>query len=422
MDNMKVLMLGWEYPPYMAGGLGIATKGLSEALSKKINLDLLIPRSEIASKPSYVIDLNSALKKRISITKEKINEKWEDVFIPASGYDPANSYHIKYQEIVKYIENKTIYPFDKGLTYGERIFADVVTYANLALEYVTKHNFDIIHAHDWMTAIAAIKIKEFTGLPFVMQVHSTEFDRTGNNYNQVYQIEKYAFEKADIITPVSAFTGQIISNQYFINQRKIYPILNGVSKEFEVNNKVRKEKRNVLFLGRITSQKGPSYFIKLAASVIDKFPDTRFILAGDGDIESNELLKQLPIKYHNNFTFTGFLTRDKVEKALQEADIYCMPSVSEPFGLSALEAASMGIPSIISKQSGITEQLSGGIFLDFWDTPAWSETIIQLMSDHEFWNRKSKLIKKSSETFSWEGSANQYLRLYHQQVLKNKSQ
>jgi glycosyltransferase involved in cell wall biosynthesis len=256
-----------------------------------------------------------------------------------------------------------------GELYGANLFEEVKRYALAARKIAEQESFDVIHAHDWLTFLAGIEAKKVSKKPLVTHVHATEFDRTGmQGVNQhVYDIEKQGMEAADAVTPVSHFTKELIVKHYGINPDKIHVVHNAV--EFE-NADIEPHKlpqKTVLFLGRVTIQKGPDYFIDAAKKVLEVYPDVRFVVAGSGDMETDMIEKASHYGIGDKVLFTGFLRGPDIDRAYRMADVYVMPSVSEPFGLTPLEAIKNGTPAIISKQSGVSEVLKNALKVDFWD-------------------------------------------------------
>ena len=275
-------------------------------------------------------------------------------------------------------------------------------------------DFDIIHCHDWMTFPAAMLVKQQSKKPLVVHVHSLEYDRSGpESKNWVFDIEKEAMSKADIVVPVSNYTGSIAQEHYGIAAAKIFPVHNGADtvEVFKVKNEF--PEKLVLFLGRVTGQKGPQYFLDIASKVLQHAPNVRFVMAGTGDqlrdLIENGAYKNIGTKFH----FTGFLTKEKVHKLLSMTDVYCMPSVSEPFGLSALEAAQFGIPCVISKQSGVSEVLFGALKADFWDIEKMASHIITLLQNNSLKDALVKDAFNDLKNCTWDKAAEKILPLYN---------
>ena len=267
--------------------------------------------------------------------------------------------------------------------YGTNLMEEVARYAMVAGTIAAQQDFDIIHAHDWLTYSAGIVAKKVSGKPLVIHVHATEFDRSGENVNQqVYDIERRGMEAADRVITVSNLTRNIVINRYGINPDKVVTVHNAVDfqtrEDVEVDRGVKE--KVVTFLGRITFQKGPEYFIEAANKVLKRFPNVRFVMAGSGDLFNRSVRRVAQLKIATKFHFTGFLRGDDVQKMFLYSDVYVMPSVSEPFGISPLEAMRAGVPTIISKQSGVAEVLKHSIKVDYWDVDALADAIYGLLA------------------------------------------
>ncbi len=275
-------------------------------------------------------------------------------------------------------------------------------------------NFDIIHAHDWMTFLAGIHLKDKLNKPLVLHVHSLNYDRIGPIYDGwIYQLEREALQKADLIIPVSNYTGRIIREHYGISTGRIVPIHNGIDpvKPFKTEKKF--PEKLVLFLGRITLQKGPEYFLETAYRVIKKYPDVRFAIAGTGDklrrLIEEGAYKEISHKLH----FTGFIDRDKVYTLLSMSDVFCMPSLSEPFGLTALEAIQFGVPVVITQRSGAAEVLKSALLADFWDTELMANHIVELLKNKKLHAEKVREGKNEIKNLTWESAASKILDEYN---------
>ena len=392
---MKVLMFGWEFPPYNTGGLGTACYGLTKGLSKQnINITLVLPYMSNALVSNF-INIISA------------NIKIKSIKSILSPYMTSQSYQRKR-------DNQ-----DQAKIYGDSLFDEVYRYSEEAKRIALEEEFDIIHCHDWMTFKAGINVKGVKNKPLIVHVHSTEFDRTGGNYvNQcVYDIEREGLESADAVIAVSNFTkNKIVQHYNNIKPNKIYVIHNGIepkdcnsSEKFEIkiNDKV------VLFLGRITLQKGPDYFLYAAKKVLDYYPNVKFIIAGSGDMERFIIEKAAEFGISKNVLFAGFLQGDDVDRIYKMADLYVMPSVSEPFGITALESMSNGTPVLISKQSGVSEVIHHCLTADFWDVNELANKIISAL---RYNTMHQSLIEQGSleiKKFNWDEPARKCIDIYN---------
>lgn len=259
---------------------------------------------------------------------------------------------------------------------------EVRRYAMLALEVARQYDFDLIHAHDWLTYMAGKEAKRISGKPLIVHMHATEFDRSGENMNTlVFDIEKAGMEAADVVIAVSNMTRNTVIQRHGIDPDKVITVHNGVEpaeKELDTELPRHLDEKIVTFLGRITYQKGPEYFIEAAYKVLQRDENIRFVMAGSGDMLPKMIRRVAKLGIANKFHFTGFLKGDDVDKMFGLSDVYVMPSVSEPFGISPLEAMRSNVPVIISKQSGVAEVLQHAIKVDFWDIDAMADAIYAL--------------------------------------------
>lgn len=410
----KVLMLGWEFPPIINGGLGVACHDLSNAMSGLADITMIVPKSSPDFKMQNMnlvginnVDVNS-IPNYFPKDHSEPNFKLESV--PAD----LNPYYIESSKASNQAGSQEQFKsFDIDNLYGGDVIAKVRHYADIVTAMSSKMDFDVIHAHDWMTMLAGMKIKEQTGKPLVLHIHSLEIDRNGeNSKGWVYDLEKRGMESADLLMPVSNFTSNNIQKFYGINEQKISVVHNGsvVVKPFQ-STRTFKEKV-VLFVGRLTRQKGPEKFLDIASRVLEKNPDVRFVMAGSGDHFKSVLEQSAYKSIGNRFHMTGFLNVDKVQHLLSMSDVYCMPSVSEPFGLSAVEAAQFGVPCVISKQSGVSEVLKGALQFDHWDIHKAADSILSLLNDNSL---RKKVIKEASgnlKNITWDISAKKILNAY----------
>ncbi len=424
-QKLKVLMLGWEFPPIINGGLGVACYGLSKALSKYVDISLILPKGD----PNFIINnietigLNNidvdALKIQTSSTSYSFlsNVDFIDAnLLPYQTKDLeilSQKYSSNDPEVIKQRLKKDLNIFDTNDLYDGALGERVQSFAKLATIIASQREFDVIHAHDWMTFVAGMEIKAMTGKPLVLHVHSLEVDRNGpDSKGWVYQVEKSAMEYADLIIPVSHYTGGVIKTFYGISPEKIVPIHNGIEQVQAYRSESSLPEKIVLFLGRITGQKGPEYFFETASKVIEFMPNVRFVMAGSGNmmkgIIENSAYKHLGNKFH----FTGFLSQERVRYLLSIADVYVMPSVSEPFGLSALEAAQFGVPCVISKQSGAAEVLPSALKADFWDVDKMAGNIISIL---KYKGLRDQLVKDAYHDLSkisWENTAKELYSVF----------
>lgn len=425
---MRVLMFGWEFPPHISGGLGTACYGLTSSLLQHgVDVLFVVPRL-FGDEDNRKFRLVSAADMEVNISNIKFQEflKRLDYIQVSSSIIPYTSpeefsYHSASSEHSAFSElnvSSTYFRFS-GL-YGKDLLKEVAQYAIVASQIAKENQFDIIHAHDWLTYPAGIIAKQVSGKPLIIHVHATEFDRSGNNINPaVYNIELKGMQEADIIITVSSYTKQILVDKYFIAAEKIKVVYNGVwANERKINGRsglVRKNKI-VTFLGRVTFQKGPDYFVEAARKVLEKFPDTRFVIAGNGDMLIRIVKRVAELRLSSRFHFTGFLKGVETDRLFAMSDVYVMPSVSEPFGISSLEAASIGVPVIMSKQSGVSEVLNNAIKVDFWDVDALADAICGLLNYKTLSKKISKEGFKEVEKLNWENAAINTMHIYQSLV------
>ena len=386
-------MFGWEFPPHIAGGLGTATYGLTRGLAKHgVEVKMVVPKAYGDEDQRFVRVVNASdIVTRFGDVRHK--EIWDKMtFIEIDSniipYATPEEYFQKREEWERTGSVQTggdIWTgrFSFSGRYGTNLMEEVARYAMVAAEVAKQMEgqFDVIHAHDWLTYYAGIAAKSVSGKPLVVHMHATEYDRSGENVNRtVYDIERAGMEAADRVIAVSNLTRNIVVEKYGIAAEKVVAVHNavrfsGTSEEVErgVEDKI------VTFLGRITYQKGPDYFVEAAAKVLKKLPNVRFVMAGSGDMMDHVVRRVAALGIADRFHFTGFLKGDDVQKMFALSDVYVMPSVSEPFGISPLEAMRSNVPVIISKQSGVAEVLEYAVKVDYWDVDAMADAIYALV-------------------------------------------
>jgi len=413
---MKILMLGFEFPPFFAGGVGIVCYELMKALGKfdELKVDYIMPYGPDEKVLSDKFKIRSANSKKLS-SMENINiKKVEGAFY---AYDGEHSYSQRMEDLKRY---QKLFSKDKSIAqiYGENLIEEVFLYAQRVKELCKNDDFEIIHAHDWTTFPAAILLKQITGKPVVVHAHITEFDKTGGTgiNTRVYDIERQGFLGADLIIAVSNFTKEKIVKNYGIDPQKIKVVHNGGISDHDcyckkIENFDTKEKI-VLFAGRITLQKGPEYFIQAAKKVLEYEKNVKFIVAGTGDLLPRIIGLAAELGISDKVDFKGFYNRDEAEILFRSADVFVMPSVSEPFGIVPLEAISKGTPVIISKQSGISEVLEHSLKVDFWDIDELANKIIALLRYKELHMEISEKGFNEFKNFDWEKPANKIVDIY----------
>ena len=370
IKDMRVAMIGWEYPPFMVGGLGTHCYGLTRSLSDMgVKIDFYMPQTK-----------NGA-------TSENHNL------------------------VIKEVGETTVFPYDRPesseIAGG---FFDAVSRYNTLVATTVKGAYDVIHCHDWLTIQASITLKDLLGVPLILTVHSTEYDRSGWRHpNQWFiDIEKEGMEKADKIIAVSQFTKRTIIEKYGINPDKITVIYNAVYPISE-----GKKQKVVLFLGRLTIQKGADVFLRAAKKVTEFEPDVRFVVAGTGDLLPELITQAVKLGISNRVIFTDHLTDEEMKHIYGIASVYVMPSVSEPFGITALEAISAGTPTIVSKTSGVSETFQNCLKVDFWDSDEIANKIISLLRYESLSTSLTENGRKEIELFTWDNVAEKTLDVYN---------
>lgn len=391
---MRVLMFGWEFPPHIAGGLGTACYGIVKGLAYNGVQTLFVMPSASGDEDqsaARIINASDVPVESFGSTVDEFLDKVRFVRIGSNmiPYVDPEEFHemveserrLQSENLTKCIGTK----FRFSGRYGSNLMEEVAHYAmvggTIAMEH--KDEFDIIHAHDWLTYLAGIAAKELTGKPLVVHVHATSFDRGTEDQidSRVYDIEKRGMMAADKVIAVSDLTRNIVINKYGIDPEKVVTVHNAVDFSGRENLKVERGVRDkvVTFLGRITFQKGPEYFIEAAAKVLKRTKGVRFVMAGSGDMMNRCICHVAKLGISDRFHFTGFLRGAEVQKMFAMSDVYIMPSVSEPFGISPLEAMRSNVPAIISNQSGAAEVLKYAFKVDFWDVDAMADDIYALL-------------------------------------------
>ncbi len=401
---MKVLMFGWEFPPMSYGGLGTACYGMTRALNDMgVDVTFVVPR--LPKKYECLdthVNLVGCNEKKTKFQKIKLNTL-------IRPYETEESYKILRNKIE---EEEDECDVDKSL-YGKDLYDEVRRYAKRAGELAKNLDFDIIHAHDWLTYLAGVEAKKATGKKLVVHMHASEFDRTGENPNPtVYDMEYQGLHYADKIMAVSGYTKSIIVNKYNIDESKVEVVHNGIEipdEDIKVDKSIPKM---VLFLGRITRQKGPKFFLRAARKVLNHEPDAYFVMAGSGDMlqECIDYANELGIS--KNILFPGYLKGKDVNRAYAMSNVFVMPSVSEPFGLTPLEAIHNGTPAIISNQSGVSEVLNHALKVDFWDVDEMANKILGVL---RYDGLREELLhggKYNVDKISWDNASKDVKRVY----------
>lgn len=427
---MKVLMFGWEFPPHISGGLGTACLGLTKAILRQgVDIIFVVPRA-YGDEDQNQMQLVGANTIRVKVNQYHFGEsvaKESNLQYVTIGsnlipyvseeeyFDIINNRVTVDRQFKTYAHADTC-TIDLHGGYGGGLMGEVSSYAYIAEEIAKKFNFDVIHAHDWMTYDAGIAAKNVSGKPLVVHVHATEFDRSGMHVNQVvYDMERRGMHAADKVLTVSNLTRNTVINHYGVPESKVTTVYNGVeaigaksSIQFEksVDDKI------VTFLGRITYQKGPEYFLEAAAKVLQRKKNVKFVMAGSGDMLEKMMWRAAELGISKNFFFTGFLRGDDVIHMLSISDVYVMPSVSEPFGISPLEAMRSNVPVIISKQSGVAEVLKHAIKVDFWDIDSMADAIYGIITYEALGQMFREYGKKEVDSIKWDNAAKRIKEVY----------
>lgn len=429
---MKVLMFGWEFPPHITGGLGTACFGLSKGLlNNGVEVIFVVPKT-YGDENQEAVRLINASDVEVDVKKTIYKEHWENIkYIEVDSnlipYASPEEFWKIVDENQKELETEDISVFAKRFTfsgkYGKNLMKEVQRYALIASTIADSNEFDVIHAHDWLTYSAGIAARKVSGKPLVVHMHATEFDRSGDNINQlVYDLERKGMEAADAVIAVSNLTRKTVIEKYGINPNKVVTVHNAVEpidkSEFADVHKTVKEKI-VTFLGRVTFQKGPDYFIEAAYKVLLKDDNVRFVMAGSGDMLNKMIKRVAALRIATKFHFTGFLKGDNVDRMFAMSDVYVMPSVSEPFGISPLEAMRSNVPVVISKQSGVAEVLNHALKVDFWDIDALANSIYGLLHYDGLSKMFIKYGKQEVDNMKWDNSASKVKSVYENVIINN---
>ncbi len=445
-------MFGWEFPPNIAGGLGTACYGLTKGLAKNgVDILFVMPAASGKEDQSAVKIINASdveIEEMVSNAHsrsqigEEINTE-ADSFFERVNFLKVNSSLIPYVDPSVIVNGKTNgrsrtfatresearwwkdfrisyggkYRFSGK--YGANLMEEVSRYAMVAATIANENSFDVIHAHDWLTYPAGIAAKRVSGKPLVIHVHATEFDRSGENVNSItYGIERMGMMEADRVITVSNLTRNIVISRYGIDPSKVVTVHNAVDFKETAPYEIRRgvDEKIVTFLGRITFQKAPGYFIEAAAKVLKRCDNVRFVMAGNGDLLNRSIRRVAKLGIADRFHFTGFLKGDDVKRMFAYSDVYVMPSVSEPFGISPLEAMKSNVPVIISKQSGVSEVLRYAIKIDFWDIDAMADSIYALLNYPALSNMSTQYGMKEVNALKWENAAKKIKTVYESAV------
>lgn len=425
---MRVLMFGWEFPPHIAGGLGTACYGIVKGLSHCGVSTMFVMPSASGDEDQSAAQIINASDVPVQITDtmnvDDFLDKVQFVHIGTNMVpylDPAEFHTLVEEDRRRQVRDFSVHyghTYKFSGKYGSNLMEEVARYAMVGgtIAMTHKDEFDVIHAHDWLTYMAGIAAKRLSGKPLVVHVHATSFDRSSDNNidTRVYDIEKRGMEAADRVITVSDLTRNIVITKYGIDPSKVVTVHNAVdfSDRSNVNVERGVKDKVVTFLGRITFQKGPEYFIEAAAKVLKRCDNVRFVMAGSGDMMNRSIRQVARLGISDRFHFTGFLRGKEVQEMFALSDVYVMPSVSEPFGISPLEAMRTGVPSVISKQSGAAEVLKYAFKVDFWDVDAMADEIYALLKYPALANFASKYGFDEVNTLKWNNAAVKIKNVY----------
>jgi glycogen synthase len=470
---MRVFMLGWEFPPHISGGLGTACHGLTKGLDEVgVEVCFVLPTAVPDSAESHVkfrspSNLPAAtvaaatpppaapgsIEEQVVASEEFEHVEMHQVNAVLQPYGRPQTQESILREMRSRQVETTVHteipatdppaatpdetpaeapaeePADPpaeeipsgtfssggGVSYEGDLFGQINRYARLAVEISRRETFDVVHAHDWMTFPAGMAVAAASGKPLVVHVHSTEFDRSGTNVDQrIYDIERMGMHSAARVVCVSLLTRNVVTHHYGIPAARTDVVYNAVElpEASVVTEPIGRNEKIVLFLGRVTMQKGPEYFLRAAKKVVDKFKKVRFIMAGSGDMITRCVEEAAALGIGRYVTFTGFLRGDDVDKVFAMADLYVMPSVSEPFGIAPLEALSHNVPVIISKQSGVSEVLTHALKVDFWDTDEMANKILAVLRHQPLQKTLRQHGQIELRKLSWRDSAEKLKTIY----------
>jgi len=392
-------MFGWEFPPHNSGGLGTACYGLARSLSSaNVSITFVLPKKLEGLDHDFLKIIFANIR----------NIKFRGVGTLIHPYVTSDLYD-------EYLRTTP-----EAELYGLNLFDEVRRYGLQARIIAAEEHYDVIHAHDWLSFRAGIEAKRVSGKPLIVHVHATEFDRTAGHPNQyIYDEERRGLHAADCIITVSQHTKNIITEHYGVSENKVMVVHNGIDHAAHhhalphaLGHIRAKGKKIVLFVGRLTIQKGPDYFVKVAKRVLEFNPNVLFIISGSGDMEYQTIRLAADLGLGDKIVFAGFVRGDELLKLYRAADLFVMPSVSEPFGLTALEALANGTPILVSKQSGVSEVLTHALKSDFWDIDDMADKILNVVQSKGLHDTLGELGSKDVEHMTWESAAGKCTEIY----------
>ena len=412
---VRILMFGWEFPPHVSGGLGTACEGMTRALAQMGHeIVFVLPGLERPETASHVCLVSSGTVELPS-TAPTVDQGLSIRTIDSPLRPYLND--TQYQSLMN---GRGAFPDNSYLAtpggYGETLLAEVIRYGQAGGEIAARETFDVIHGHDWMSVPAGLAARQRSGRPFVLHIHALEVDRSGEGVNQrIFHIERQGMEEADAVIAVSFYTRNTVIHRYGIDPGKVFVVHNAVRRS-EGPAAYRPQKvageKIVLFLGRITFQKGPDYFIEAARLVLQEMPETTFVMAGSGDMMPRMVERVAELGLGSRFHFTGFLRGAEVEQMYAKSDLYVMPSVSEPFGISPLDAMLYDVPVIVSRQSGVAEVLHHALKVDFWDVKALADRMIAVLKYPPLAGELVENAREELKQIHWEKAAERIASVY----------
>ncbi|MBO4814735.1 MAG: glycosyltransferase family 4 protein [Muribaculaceae bacterium] len=415
---MKALMFGWEFPPHILGGLGTASYGLTKGMAQNGDMDItfVIPKpwGDEPKDFARIIGANCTPVAWRDVNWDYVESRIGNVMNPQTYYDLRDHIYSDFN----YMHTNDLGCIEFSGRYPENLLEEINNYSIVAGVIARTVDCDIIHSHDWLTYPAGIHAKQVTGKPLVIHVHATDFDRSRGNVNPtVFNIERDGMINADHIITVSNLTRQTVIEKYGIPAHKVTTVHNAVEplndELLNLQAPPGKTSKVITFLGRITMQKGPEYFVEAAAQVLSKVQNAQFVMAGSGDMMEKMIRLVARRGISDRFHFTGFLKGKQVYEMLKASDVYIMPSVSEPFGISPLEAMQMGVPSIISKQSGCAEILENVIKVDYWDTNAIADAIYSIIKYPAMFKQLQEQGLEEVNQIVWKKAGAKVIDIYH---------
>ena len=417
---MKALMFGWEFPPHILGGLGTASFGLTKGMAENGDMDItfVIPKpwGDEPKQFARIIGANCTPVAWRDVNWDYVQSRIGNVMDPQLYYDLRDHIYADFN----YMNTNDLGCIEFSGRYPDNLLEEINNYSIVAGVIARTVQCDVIHSHDWLTYPAGIHAKQVTGKPLVIHVHATDFDRSRGNVNPtVFNIERDGMLNADHIITVSNLTRRTVIEKYGIDPAKVTTVHNAVeplSSELLNVQVPPKHDKVVTFLGRITMQKGPEYFVEAASQVLHKVHDVQFVMAGGGDMMEKMIRLAAQRNISDRFHFTGFLKGKQVYEMLKASDVYIMPSVSEPFGISPLEAMQMGVPSIISKQSGCAEILHNVVKVDYWDINAMADAIYSIIKYPAMHKQLSEHGLEEVSKISWKKAGAKVIDIYRQLI------